>query len=84
MDPTDLVLLAPTDRVSFEAPHNHEGSLELLVTPVGVNHPRMMPKRVKRDSHDDTWANKQFGQKVQSVAKDKKPTAKDLKANLCF
>ena len=91
MDPTDLVLLSPEDQISFEAPHNYDAPLELLVTPVGINHPKMMPgkttssSRVKRQSKDhdkDSWDNQQFVQKIQSVVKGeggKVPTAKDLK-----
>ena len=95
MDPTDLVLLSPADQISFEAPHNHDAPLELLVTPVGINHPKMMQgktssSRVKRQSKDhdkESWDNQQFVQKIQSVVKSeeggqqgaKVPTAKDLK-----
>ena len=42
MNPTDMILLSLDDEISFEAPHNHKGLLDLLVTPVAINHPLMM------------------------------------------
>ena len=42
MNPTDMILLSLDDEISFEAPHNHNGLLDLLVTPVAINHPLMM------------------------------------------